>query len=214
MPESAQEYYDRLLAATDQDGRLPVAFTEMPGWDIFPYETAGLRLKPLQPLMDAEPARSGEDPAACRCASGRPRDNAIWTDGRWTLLALDTGIPITALLVPDAHHDLADLPRDLAAELGQLLVAIAAAVEALPSVGRCQVARYGDGGAHVHLFFFGRPARVGQFRGSTLVDWEENLPRLPQNVAADNARFVAERIVTAYGGVVVGATSEDAAGDR
>ena len=95
--------------------------------------------------------------------------------------------------MPQAHHDLADLPADLAAELGRLTVVIAAAIEALPSVGRCQVTRYGDGGAHVHLLFFGRPARAGQFRGSTLVDWEENLPRLPADVAADNARRILRR---------------------
>jgi diadenosine tetraphosphate (Ap4A) HIT family hydrolase len=214
MPESAQEYYDRLLSAVDDEGRLPVAFTEMPGWDIFPYEPTGLRLKPLAPLFDEEPARQGEDPATCRCIGGKPRDNAIWTNDRWTLLGLDTGIPITAMLIPEAHHDLADLPPELAREMGELLVVVARAIEALPSVGRCQVARYGDGSAHVHLFFFGRPARVGQFRGSTLVDWEENLPRLPEHVAEENARFVAETIVTAYGGRVTSAASGAAPADR
>ncbi len=214
MLESAQDYYDRLLGAVDDEGRLPVAFTEMPGWDIFPYEPDALRLKPLAPLLDEEPARQGEDPATCRCAGGKPRDRAIWTNDRWTVLALDTGIPITAMLVPEAHHDLADLPPELASELGQLLVVVAAAVEALPSVGRCQVARYGDGSAHVHLFFFGRPARAGQFRGSTLVDWEENLPRLPEHVADENARFVAETIVTAYGGRVTSAASGQTPADR
>ena len=37
---------------------------------------------------------------------------------------------------------------------------------ACPSVGRCHVGRYGDGGAHLHPFFFGRPARMPQLRGS------------------------------------------------
>ena len=50
------------------------------------------------------------------------------------------------------------------------------------------------------MFFFGRPVRVGQFRGSPLLDWEENLPKVPDEVAAENARFVAERLVAAYGG--------------
>ncbi|HPV80627.1 MAG TPA: hypothetical protein PLK64_12565, partial [Dermatophilaceae bacterium] len=60
--------------------------------------------------------------------------------------------------------------------------------------------RYGDGGAHLHVFLFGRPARAGQFRGSPLLDWEENLPKIPVTVAAENARFVADRIVATYGG--------------
>lgn len=216
MPESVEEFYARVLAATDEHGRLPILDNQMPGWDIFPYESDTLRLKPLQPLCDREPDRKGEDPAECSCRHGLPSsrdERVIWSNDRWSLMALEGGIPIVAILMPHSHHDLADLPADLGAELGQLTVAIAAAVEALPSVGRCHVARYGDGGAHFHLFFFGRPARVGQFRGSTLVDWEENLPRLPAEVAADNARFVAETIVTAYGGVVV-PTSEEPAADR
>lgn len=206
MPESAEEYYARILAAADEDGRLSVAVEEMPGWDNFPYEIDTLRLKPLQPLLAAEPDRGGEDPAQCRCATepAQPADRteppALWSNERWVLRALPSGLPIMAILQPRAHHDLTDLPDALAQELGRLLVAVGAAVEALPSVGRVHVAKYGDGGAHLHIFFLGRPARAGQFRGSPLLDWEENLPRVPAQVAADNARFVADRLVAAVGG--------------
>lgn len=203
MPESAEDYYARIVAAADADRRLPVAVEEMPGWDIFPYEIDSLRLKPLQPLLDAEPDRRGEDPATCPCASADADadDNPpIWSNERWMLRGLPSGLPIMAILQPRAHHDLTDLPDDLAGELGRLVVAIGAAVEALPSVGRVHVAKYGDGGAHLHVFFFGRPARVGQFRGSPLLDWEENLPKVPAPVAAANARFVADRLVAAVGG--------------
>lgn len=203
MPESAQEYYERILAATDTGavgGRLPVAAQEMPGWDIFPYELDSLRLKPLQPLLEREPLRSGEDPRQCRCVNGPPTAGVIWSDESWSLVMEPSGLPILAVLIPHAHHDLADLPDDLAAQLGRLLVVVCAAIESLPSVGRAHLARYGDGGAHLHPMFFGRPARAGQFRGSPLIDWEENLPRVPQEVADANAAFVAERIVAAYGG--------------
>ena len=200
MPESAQDYYDRVLAATDADGRLPLAVEAMPGWDIFPYELDSLRLKPLQPLLEREPDRQGEDPASCRCAQGQPSEGVIWSDEHWRVSAERSGLPITAVVVSREHHDLADLPAELAREFGRLLVVIAAAIEALPSVGRTHVARYGDGGAHLHVFLFGRPLRAGQLRGSTLIDWEENLPRVPDEVAAENARFVADRIVAAYGG--------------
>jgi hypothetical protein len=200
MPESAQDYYDRILAATDADGRLPVAVEEMPGWDIFPYEVGSLRLKRMQPLLEREPARQGEDPATCRCVQGRAAEGVIWSNERWRISVERSGLPITAVLVSHEHHDLADLPEALASEFGQLLVVAAAAIEALPSVGRAHVARYGDGGAHLHVFLFGRPARAGQFRGSPLLDWEENLPKLPDAVAEENAAFVAQRIVAAYGG--------------
>jgi hypothetical protein len=46
---------------------------------------------------------------------------------------------------PLAHHDLADLPDELAAEMGVLLVHLTRAMEALPQVGRVHLAKWGDG---------------------------------------------------------------------
>jgi hypothetical protein len=62
-PESAEDFYARVLAATGPERRLSVAVEEMPGWDIFPFEIDSLRIKPLQPLADEEPPRAAEDPA-------------------------------------------------------------------------------------------------------------------------------------------------------
>ena len=199
--ETVEDYYARIAAAAGQDGRLPVAVEEMPGWDIYPYEIEGLRLKPVQPPADEEPARRGEQAADCWCTTGVPEadDRLVWSNARWRLtLAVDTGLPV--MLMPLAHHDLPSLPGDLAAEMGQLVVAVSDAVEHVPSVGRVQLAKYGDGGAHLHLFFLGRPARMLQFRGSPLIDWEENLPRVPLDVLRANARVVAERMVVHVGG--------------
>ncbi|MGW5239423.1 hypothetical protein ACWEOW_10870 [Monashia sp. NPDC004114] len=201
--ESIEDYYARIVAATDRDGRLPVAVEEMPGWDIYPYETDTLRLKPLQPLADEEPARRGESAADCWCASGFGDDDGttVWTNPRWRLgLSRETGLPLMLVLSPLEHHDLPSLPLDLAAEMGQLIVAVSDAAEHVPSVGRVQLAKYGDGGAHLHLLFLGRPARIPQFRGSPLIDWEENLPRVPLEVLQANARAVAERLVVHVGG--------------
>ncbi|WP_330474405.1 hypothetical protein [Terrabacter sp. C0L_2] len=201
--ESVEAYYARIEAAAGEDGRLPVAVEEMPGWDIYPYEIEGLRLKPVQPPVDEEPARRGEQAADCWCAGGVPDadDRLVWSNARWRLtLTVDTGLPVMLVLTPLAHHDLPSLPGDLAAEMGQLVVAVSDAVEHVPSVGRVQLAKYGDGGAHLHLFFLGRPARLLQFRGSPLIDWEENLPRVPLDVLQANARVVAERMVVHVGG--------------
>ena len=202
--EDVEAYYARIAAAAGGDGRLPVAVEEMPGWDIFPYEIDGLRLKPVRPPADEEPARRGEDPADCWCAAGPEAGDGpevVWSNERWRLgLSSDTGLPVMLVLQPLAHHDLTTLPGDLAAEMGQLVVAVADAVEHVPSVGRVQLAKWGDGGAHLHLVFLGRPARMLQFRGSPLIDWEENLPRVPLDVLRANARVVAERMVVHVGG--------------
>lgn len=203
-PESAEDFHARVLAATGPDGRLAVNIEEMPGWDIFPFETESLRIKPLQPLAEAEPPRGGEDPAECFCA--RPPDPAmaellVWSNERWQLhLNTSIKLPIGLNLGPREHCDLPSVPDRLAGEMGQLIVAVSAAVESLPSVGRVQVAKYGDGGAHLHLFVFGRPARMLQLRGSPLLDWEENLPPVPLEVHRANAEHVARHLLAAVGG--------------
>lgn len=203
-PESAEEFYARVEAATGPDGRLEVAVEEMPGWDIFPFELDSLRLKPLQPLADEEPARGGEDPATCWCARGPAPaflEGVTWSNERW-LLHLDPSmkLPIGLNLIPREHCDLPNVPDDLAGEMGRLVVAVSAGVEALPSVGRVQVAKYGDGGTHLHLFVFGRPARMLQLRGSPLLDWEENLPPVPLEVHRANAEAVADHLLATVGG--------------
>jgi diadenosine tetraphosphate (Ap4A) HIT family hydrolase len=208
-PESAEEYHERIVDHLGPEGRLPVAVQEMPGWDIYPYEVESLRLKPLQPLADAEPPRRGEDPAECWCA-GTPGavaarfDGYVWRNERWMLTAnLEQSLPVLLTLVPVAAHcDLPTVPDDLASEMGRLIVAVSAAVEALPSVGRVQLAKWGDGGAHLHLIFLGRPARAIQFRGSPLLDWAENLPDVPADVLRVNARFVAEHLAAGVGGEI------------
>ena len=201
--ETAEEFHARVAAATDAEGRLPVAIELMPGWDIFPFELDTLRIKPLEPLLDEEPARRGDDPADCPCRqppSSEQEARVAWGNERWRLVVLDMRLPLAVILQPREHHDLADLPDELASEMGRLMVAITAAVEELPSVGRCHMGRYGDGSAHLHPFFFGRPARMPQLRGSTLLDWEENLPEVPEPVRRANASYVAERLVERLGG--------------
>lgn len=202
--EKPEEFYARVLAATDAERRLPVALEEMPGWDIFPFETEGLRIKPLAALANAETPRRGEDPAECWCSrppSEKREGSYAWSNERWVLNTwLEGKLPVALNLDPRTHHDLADLPDELASEFGRLIVAIAAAVEELPSVGRVHLARYGDGSAHLHQFFFGRSARILQFRGSTLIDWEENLPTVPEGVLKANAGHVGRRLVEKFGG--------------
>lgn len=203
--ETAEEFHARVAAATDQEGRLPVAVEEMPGWDIFPFELDTLRIKPLHPLAAAEPLRRGEDPAECWCADEdlpeRIAVNVLWSNERW-LVTLDhhMRLPLAVNLMPRAHCDLSTVPDDLASEMGTLIVAVSDAIERLPSVGRVQLAKYGDGGAHLHLFFFGRPDRMLQLRGSSLIDWEENLPPVPLEVLRANAAYVAEILTARLGG--------------
>jgi hypothetical protein len=80
-----------------------------------------------------------------------------------------------------------DLDDAMAAELGVLCARVARAVEALDAIGRVHLNKFGDGGAHLHVFLLGRPAGVMQLRGSNLALWEEMFPVVP---AADAAAIV------------------------
>ena len=191
------EFYVRALAAADSEGRLP--FARMTGWDISPFQPDGLRVAPLRPPVLPEPAREGEDPSDCEAC--RRSDKGIWLDNRWRLTRIaGVGVPLVLMLHPRDHYDLADLPDELAAELGLLTTHIARHVQALPHISRAHVYRIGDGSAHLHLWFFARPEGQAQLYGSWMVVWDDLLPEYPQDVADADAAIVADALVDSYGG--------------
>ena len=197
MPLSPDQLYAHALAAADHEQRLPLA--RMTGWDVSPFEADGLRVSPLRPPVVPEPARHGEDPAAC--SSCRRRDEGIWLDDHWRLTRVGgVGVPLVLMLHPRDHHDLDDLTDDLAAELGVLSTHLARHVQALPHISRCHVYRIADGGAHLHVWFFARPEGQAQLYGSWLVVWDDLLPEYPSDVADADAAVVADALVASYGG--------------
>ncbi|MEO7745455.1 MAG: hypothetical protein ABIV05_04435 [Actinomycetota bacterium] len=197
MAMSPEEFYEHAIAAADGEGRLPLS--RMAGWDISPFEPDGLRVSSLRPPVLPEPARHGEDPADCRsCARG---SEGIWFNSRWRLTRVaGVGVPLVLMLHPREHHDLADLPDELAAELGVLTTHIVRHVQALPNVSRAHVYRLGDGGAHLHVWFFARPLGQSQLLGSWLVVWDDLLPEYPADLADADATVVADALVASCGG--------------
>ena len=197
MPLTPDEFYGRAVAAADDEQRLSLA--RMTEWDISPFEPEGLRVSRLRPPVLPEPPRHGEDPADCR--SCERRDEGLWLDDHWRLTRIPgVAVPLVLMLHPRDHHDLEDLPDDLAAEMGVLSTHLARHVGALPHVSRCHVYRFGDGGAHLHLWFFARPEGQSQLFGSWLVVWDDLLPEYPADVADADAAAVADALVASYGG--------------
>ncbi|MBV9484846.1 MAG: hypothetical protein JO246_02190 [Frankiaceae bacterium] len=197
MALSPEEFYQHALAAADSDRRLPLARMTM--WEISPFEPDGLRVSPLRPPVLPEPDRQGEDPSTCQ--SCEHRDDGIWLDDNWRLTQISgVGVPLVLMLHPRDHYDLADLPDPMAAELGVLATHIGRHIEALPHVSRAHVYRIGDGGAHLHVWFFARPLGQSQLWGSWLPVWDDLLPEYPADIAAADASAVAAALESSYGG--------------
>jgi hypothetical protein len=194
------EFYDHALAAADSEGRLPLS--RMTGWEISPFEQEGLRVAPLRAPAVPEPPRHGEDPADCGTCG--KRDEGIWFTRNWRLSRVGgVGVPLVLMLYPRDHYDMNDLPDELAAELGVISAHIVRHVEGLPHIARSHVYRIGDGGAHLHVWFFARPQGQAQLFGSWLVVWDDLLPEYPGDVADADAEAVADALTASYGGTRV-----------
>jgi hypothetical protein len=151
-----------------------------------------MRVKPLAPPVPHEPPRSGEDAAEC-VACNTPDDAYIWVSERWRVRAMDrpTGLPMVLILECRSHLDLGDLPNLLAAELGVMTVRMERAIRSLDGVARVHVNRWGDGSAHLHMWFLARPYGRLQLRGTFLSLWDDILPTIPEQQWRENLALVA-----------------------
>lgn len=162
-----------------------------------------MRVKPLAAPVEVEPPRSGEDATDCT-ACGTPDDSYIWVSERWRVRAMDrpTGLPMVLILECRSHLDLGDLPNLLAAELGVMTVRLERAIRSLDGVARVHVNRWGDGAAHLHMWFLARPYGRLQLRGTFLSLWDDILPVIPEQQWRENLALVAAWLAE-FGGTAI-----------
>jgi hypothetical protein len=199
MPESSQEFYDRVqAAAAESGGRLAVP-PDILDSEIFPFETDGLRTRAFDPPVLPEPPRAGEGDKPChRC--GRT-DDVLWANERWLLTRSPiSSLPFSAMLEPREHVDFGDLSAEMAAEMGQLIVACERSARSLAGVSRCHVYVWGDGSSHAHVWFLARPEGLLQLRGSSLGDWTDLLPPRPAADLRADQRLVVASLIEQVGG--------------
>lgn len=160
-------------------------------WPSFPFE-GDMRVKNLAAPVEVEPPRSGEDAADC-VACNTSDDAYIWVSERWRVRGMDrpTGLPVVLILECRSHLDIGDLPNLLAAELGVMTVRLERAIRSLDGVARVHVNRWGDGSAHLHMWFLARPYGRLQLRGTFLSLWDDILPVIPEELWLENLALVA-----------------------
>ncbi|WP_329105795.1 hypothetical protein OG792_33630 [Micromonospora sp. NBC_01699] len=169
----------------------PLSVPDFAKWPSFPFE-GDLSVKHLDDPVDVEPARKGEGSAECLSCNA-PDDAYIWVSERWRVRAMDrpTGLPMVLILESRSHLDLGDLPNLLAAELGVMTVRLERAIRSLDGVARVHVNRWGDGSAHLHMWFLARPYGRLQLRGTFLSLWDAILPAIPESTWRENLAHVA-----------------------
>jgi len=115
-------------------------------------------------------------------------------DGTWTLHNPgQTGLPGSVWLASRAHVDsFADMPADLATTFAGVCGRVERAVQALGDVGRVHLYRWGDGGAHFHVWFVPRPLGRLDMSGPRLMAWEDVLaPATDEQIAEAGRRIAA-----------------------
>ena len=102
-------------------------------------------------------------------------------------------LPGAVWLASRVHVDsFADLPDDVAADFGRIAARVERAVLSLGGVARVHLYRWGDGGAHFHVWFLPRPLGMVEASGMMLPLWEDVLPNVPDEELAGAARRVAD----------------------
>ena len=200
MPESAREWYERVVAAVGADGHREVAWTS---WRTWPFGEDGV-VRPLAEPEDEAPrgGAGGVDCFMCRMESTDDPPLLVWRDDLFMLgrPLEDPAIPVVAFLMSRRHADLADLTDAEAARMGALMMHLERAVTSVLDVPRVQVLRSGDGQEHLHWWVIARPRGFGQLRGSFLQMWNDLLPPRPRADVDADLRLVAERLAELAGG--------------
>jgi len=155
----------------------------------------------LEPLVAREPAervipeppRRGEPGGPpCAICSGETTP-AVWSDEHWTLHPPVGGsLPGAVWIASRAHVDsFADLPDEVAAGFADVVGRAERAILSLGDIARVHLYRWGDGGAHFHVWLIPRPLGMLEAHGMYLPLWEDALPNVGNDELADAAKRVA-----------------------
>jgi diadenosine tetraphosphate (Ap4A) HIT family hydrolase len=94
------------------------------------------------------------------------------------------------------HADsFSDLSDGTARSFGPIVARVERAILGLGGFARVHLYRWGDGGAHFHVWFLPRPLGMVDAAGMMLPLWEDVLP----NVSNEELRAAAEKVAAALG---------------
>lgn len=182
----------------------PLPLPDFVNWPIFPF-VGDLSVRELQPRRDKDSPRNGE-PGGAPCPScAAPDTDYIWVDEHWRVSPplKASGAPVQLFLETREHVDMDELDSSRAAELGQMIVRLDHAIQAVGTIGRVHVNRWGDGGSHFHMWFYGRPRGDTQMLGFCLPMWADIVPPTPEEEWNRNLAIVAAELANGGGAAMV-----------
>jgi diadenosine tetraphosphate (Ap4A) HIT family hydrolase len=157
-----------------------------------PYAEPLTAREPAERVIPEPPRRGEPGGEPCGLCSGHATA-ALWSDEHFSLHPPVHGSLPGAVWVASREHvdSFCDLSPAAAAAFGPLAARIERAILSLGDVGRVHLYRWGDGGAHFHVWFMPRPLGMLDAAGMMLPLWEDVLPNVTDEELADAARRVA-----------------------
>jgi diadenosine tetraphosphate (Ap4A) HIT family hydrolase len=161
-----------------------------------PYEEPLVPRAPGERVIPEPPRRGETGGEPCGICAGHAT-SSVWSDENWTLHPPVGGsLPGAVWLASRVHVDsFADLPEAAAADFGKVIAKVERAILSLGGIGRVHLYRWGDGGAHFHVWLIPRPLGMVEANGMMLPLWEDVLPNVPD----EELRDAAEQIAAAMG---------------
>lgn len=145
-----------------------------------------------------EPARPGE-PGARQCYyCNPPESQLVWENENWQVIPRDwSPLPGGVLLISRKHLDsISELPPARQAEFGSLAATIETAIMSLGEAKLVHMYRWGDGCAHFHVHFVGRPLGRLQLRYRYLPFLERRIPHPGPDRINEATAVVAKHLNT------------------
>ena len=147
------------------------------------------------PVIPEPPRRGEEGGEPCGLCAGQST-SAVWQDEHFSLHPPVGGSLAGAVWLASRKHvdSFSDLSPEAAAAFGPLAARVERAILGLGDVSRVHLYRWGDGGAHFHVWFIPRPLGMLEASGMMLPLWEDILPNVTDEELADAARRIAEAL--------------------